>query len=449
MATTTYEPIQTQTLSSTAGFVTFSSIPATYTDLVLVSNAKGSQNTAMQFQFNSDTASNYSLTRIYGDGSSAVSDRQSNTTSADAGDINTQWGTYIAHIQNYANTTTFKTLLNRCSISTYVFASVSLWRKTPEAINSIKVICRDGSFQIGSTFTLYGIANADIGAKATGGVITYDEDYFYHTFGASGTFTPKQSLTADYLVIAGGGSGGCYTPAVGYQPGNVGGNSSFAGSGITTVTSNGGGFGARFNSSGGGAGGSGGGGGTGSIGSGPAGTGISGQGNNGGAGRNDAAGGNWESGGGGGAGAVGFAYNVSNGGGGAGLNTNSTWASATGTGVSGYYAGGGGRGTGYTQPGGAGGIGGGGAGSSLGGNGTAGIVNTGGGGGGADQGSGASAGGGGAGGYLTSIGGSSLSLTASAYTVTVGAGGAAVGGGGTGTSGAGGSGVVIIRYLKA
>jgi len=153
----TYEPIATNKLTSTATSVTFSSIPATYTDLVLVSNAKGTQNTAMLFQFNNDTTSNYSQTRMYGDGSGAYSDRQSNTTAADAGDINTQWGTYIGHIQNYANTTTFKTLLNRCSISTYVFASVSLWRKTPEAINSVKVICRDGNFVVDSQFTLYGI----------------------------------------------------------------------------------------------------------------------------------------------------------------------------------------------------------------------------------------------------------------------------------------------------
>jgi hypothetical protein len=42
------------------------------------------------------------------------------------------------------------------------------------------------------TATLYGIANADQGAaKATGGIITEDSQYWYHTFGASSAFIPN------------------------------------------------------------------------------------------------------------------------------------------------------------------------------------------------------------------------------------------------------------------
>lgn len=457
MATTTYEPIASQTLGSASANITFTAIPQTYTDLIVVFNGS-STGTAQYFMQvgngSIDTGSNYSTTGLTGNGSSVVALGYPNDTVGIRADLYATAGGNIKQtmfqIQNYSNTTTNKSILVRSALpASETVACVGLWRSN-SAINTLR-LTTSSTFSAGATVSLYGIANAAIGApKATGGTITYDSTYFYHTFGASGTFTPQQSLTVDYLVVAGGGSGGCYTPAVGYQFGNVGTNSSFSGSGISTVTSSGGGRGARFaGGSGGGDGGSGGGGGTGNTTAWPAGAASpSGQGNAGGIGLTGA-GGNWESGGGGGAGAVGFAYNVSNGGGGIGLNTNSAWATATGTGVSGYYAGGGGRGTGYTQPGGAGGLGGGGAGSSLGGNGVAGTVNTGGGGGGADQGGGASAGGGGAGGYLTSIGGSPLSLTASAYTVVVGAGGAAVGGGGTGTSGAGGSGVVIIRYLKA
>ena len=46
------------------------------------------------------------------------------------------------------------------------------------------------------------------GAKATGGTITTDGTYWFHTFTSSGTFTPTQSLTADMVVVAGGGGGG-------------------------------------------------------------------------------------------------------------------------------------------------------------------------------------------------------------------------------------------------
>lgn len=54
--------------------------------------------------------------------------------------------------------------------------------------------------------------------KATGGTITTDSNYFYHTFTSSGTFAPLQALTADWLIVAGGG-GGTYS----YGAGGAGG----------------------------------------------------------------------------------------------------------------------------------------------------------------------------------------------------------------------------------
>ncbi|MHA1400148.1 MAG: LamG domain-containing protein [Candidatus Heimdallarchaeaceae archaeon] len=44
--------------------------------------------------------------------------------------------------------------------------------------------------------------------NATGGDISYDGDDIIHTFNSGGTFTPDQSLSVDYIVVAGGGSGG-------------------------------------------------------------------------------------------------------------------------------------------------------------------------------------------------------------------------------------------------
>jgi hypothetical protein len=80
----TYEAIATQTLGSAAASVTFSSIPGTYTDLVLVvagTLTTGTENIVMQF--NGDTGSNYSVTSLLGDGSTASSFRSSN--------INKRW----------------------------------------------------------------------------------------------------------------------------------------------------------------------------------------------------------------------------------------------------------------------------------------------------------------------------------------------------------------------
>ena len=157
----TYEAIATQTLGSAAASVTFSSISGAYTDLVLVVNA-GVSSTQLRLQFNSDTGSNYSVTLIYGDGSSVGSVRSSNQTSANIGGLNTVFGTNIVHLNNYSNSTTYKTAISRYGfVDTYseTGAKVCLWRNT-NAITTMLVFPTSGNFATGSTFTLYGIAAA-------------------------------------------------------------------------------------------------------------------------------------------------------------------------------------------------------------------------------------------------------------------------------------------------
>jgi len=161
----TYEPIATTTLSSAAADVTFSSIPGTYTDLILVSRAINTTGaTSGSMQFNADTGSNYSNTFIEGTGSAASSNRNSNVTFAliyyNNNAATDGISVSIAHINNYSNTTTNKTSLTRFGTAgSLVGAYVSLWRNT-SAINSIKIIAGGQNFQSGSTFTLYGIKAA-------------------------------------------------------------------------------------------------------------------------------------------------------------------------------------------------------------------------------------------------------------------------------------------------
>jgi len=165
---TTYEPIATTTLSSNQTSVTISSIPATYTDLVLIINAKNDTLTNTEIRFNGDTATNYSNTMLSGNGTSATSARESNNTSISIDNVaymTTGDFAYsnIIQIFNYANTTTFKTLLARAnSAANGVDAIVGLWRKTPEAITSLTILTTTGTrnFITGSTFTLYGIKSA-------------------------------------------------------------------------------------------------------------------------------------------------------------------------------------------------------------------------------------------------------------------------------------------------
>jgi hypothetical protein len=213
MPTNTYVALDKITVGTATPSITFTGISQAYTDLILVINGQcssgGSQNTWLNF--NSDTATNYSSTTLYGDGTSAVSTRNSNQTKggfcALASGVNS---TVIYQIQNYSNATTYKTVLGRGNVSNdIVDTRVSLWRKTPEAITSIVVGISGGvNYNVGSTFSLYGIKAEPFAAKATGGTIAYANGYWTHTFTSSGTFTPNQALTCDYLVVAGGGAGG-------------------------------------------------------------------------------------------------------------------------------------------------------------------------------------------------------------------------------------------------
>jgi hypothetical protein len=219
MTTNTMVAIQTQTLATNTATVTFSSIPQNYTDLRIVINAGSTSSEDIGMQFNGDNSGgHYSTTILAGGGSSASSGR---TTSVNGITIDSNGfdSTSIAKvatvdIMNYSNTTTYKTALCRSgNAGTGVDAIVGLWRPASLGSGNITSITFYGynsgySFLAGSTFSLYGIANADIGAYATGGIITQDANYYYHAFGNSGTFTPSRALTADILVVAGGGGGG-------------------------------------------------------------------------------------------------------------------------------------------------------------------------------------------------------------------------------------------------
>jgi hypothetical protein len=159
----TYTPIATTTLGSNTNTVTFSSIASTYTDLVLVMSVK---NTSGSFydnllQFNSDTASNYSWTRISGNGTAATSARGTSQTSIQAGWGGTNPATTIVSLQNYSNATTYKTCLVRTNdVDAVTAAYAGLWRST-SAINRIDILAYSGTnFITGSTFTLYGILSA-------------------------------------------------------------------------------------------------------------------------------------------------------------------------------------------------------------------------------------------------------------------------------------------------
>ena len=163
----TYEKIATTTLGSDTATITFSSISGAYTDLVisLVAGQSAALNDAFQVRFNGDSGTNYSDTMILGNGTTAISGRQSTVDSyRDFGDLGGTAITsqFIFNFMNYSNTTTYKTILTRFSSvqKSRTMANVGLWRNTA-AITSI-VFSFTGSdlFKSGTTATIYGILKA-------------------------------------------------------------------------------------------------------------------------------------------------------------------------------------------------------------------------------------------------------------------------------------------------
>ena len=159
--TATYDKIATYTVPSAVSSYAFTSIPSTYTDLVLISVTKSTTGNNTRMTFNNDASALYSNTSLGGTGSSAVSRRDSGVTYMrldwDGYNQTTEFNVHITNVQNYANTTTFKTAITRSgSGPTGVDALVGLYRSI-SAISRLDVIASTGNFDTGTTFTLYGI----------------------------------------------------------------------------------------------------------------------------------------------------------------------------------------------------------------------------------------------------------------------------------------------------
>jgi len=399
--------IQTIDLSSTVALLEFTSIPQTFTDLVLVANWRHSRAATdgdAKIEFNGST-SGYSNRILYGNGSGTSSFSQSQILLLGSGGSATAntFSNNIAYIINYTSSgnkaisSDLVTENNATSVSLGLEAAT--WANTT-SITSMRITSISGNIVANSSFSLYGIKRGSDGQTINspiveGGTVTTSGGYTYHTFRSSQTVRVNRDLSVETLLVAGGGSsgnsysggggaGGVLQSSVNLSAGQyyalvgAGGSPTTNGSNsrIDSFEAIGGGRGANGGRNNGLDGGSGGGGG--GVVSSPntlGGLGVAGQGNNGGQGTVGIS--NYElSGGGGGAGAVGGnATTSTSGNGGAGTNAYSAWASATSSGASGYYAGGGAGGHWFRSSGTAG-IGGGGSVD------TPGTANTGGGGGG-------------------------------------------------------------------
>jgi hypothetical protein len=159
----TYEVISKNVLGSNTSSITFSTIPQTYTDLVMIINGGNTDAVQPGIRFNGDSGSNYSRQNVTGNGATAAATAGQNDSLIQFG-----WDAYLTsaytynaviNVPNYSSTNTTKAVLGRSNnANTGSTLTVGAWRST-SAITSMTLLQSYGSglFLTGTTFTLYGI----------------------------------------------------------------------------------------------------------------------------------------------------------------------------------------------------------------------------------------------------------------------------------------------------
>jgi hypothetical protein len=155
MPTPTYRPLATVTLGSSASSVTFSSIPDTYKDLILVMSGALSNTDNIIWRANNDTGSNYARVQFVAISSGPTTNGSESTTSGFAGSSYTQQSINITQWIDYSATDKHKVSVGRAnSITAETGMTASRWKNTTP-INSLTILA---AFASGCTFSLYGIS---------------------------------------------------------------------------------------------------------------------------------------------------------------------------------------------------------------------------------------------------------------------------------------------------
>lgn len=162
---TTYEPIATATGNGSSSSITFSSIPQTYTDLIVSVVFQSTSGDYIDFQLNNDTSGSYSFTQLYGAGGSPGGAANTNQTAViwESTPTSPEIANSTIHFLDYSNSTTYKPFLIRSNITTgNTVRSISgLWRNT-SAISTLKIYTNGGGtpWTSATKITLYGIKAA-------------------------------------------------------------------------------------------------------------------------------------------------------------------------------------------------------------------------------------------------------------------------------------------------
>ena len=156
-----------------AASINFTSIPNTYTDLVIKASMRwdSSSDGFSYIRFNSDSGNNYSYKALYGDTQNGTAGTSTSTSADKSITGGSQWASWTAgtfgsikiHISNYAGSN-YKSFASEGvgennAPQTYPILSAGLWNST-SPITSISLIQASGNWVQYSTASLYGIKNS-------------------------------------------------------------------------------------------------------------------------------------------------------------------------------------------------------------------------------------------------------------------------------------------------
>lgn len=171
---TTYTLISSQVLGSSATSVTFSSIPSTYTDLMVLVSARNSRAQApdnLSWTYNGVTSAVYSDNWMTGNGTGAGAGSNTNNnynyapnvidantaTSNTFGSVEIYIGNYLSSLYKAVSSTGAQ---ENNQTQAYMAATAHLWG-TFNSINSLTFSSPSGASLVsGSSFYLYGIKNS-------------------------------------------------------------------------------------------------------------------------------------------------------------------------------------------------------------------------------------------------------------------------------------------------
>jgi hypothetical protein len=151
-------PLGEFTLAAAQANVEFTNIPSTYTHLQIRGIIRGTNGStgadSALITFNSDTASNYAIHRLQGNGASVTADAFTGIADVSvaslprSGNTSNSFGAFVIDILDYKNTNKFKTM----------WFQSGLWRST-SAITTVRMAAggSGNTFAANSQFALYGV----------------------------------------------------------------------------------------------------------------------------------------------------------------------------------------------------------------------------------------------------------------------------------------------------